>query len=363
MPHVERHFCARIRLREDRISEIEIRAIPDSHAVQAAPNDSPHKGSLQPAAPSDPQGNEPLDEAVTGVHPLLFGRCQRCGEPNDSTQYFCTECGLRLRPGVVGAEPSVHKMDSAWRQRNPARHDAWAKASFSERRDWTMKVTDSTPTRAQGPGAHARSGVNSNQFKSHRTSQRAASDNPYDRRFPRRAAVNEPTGFLGFVYNGRWLCAFLALILIAIAVFGTQTTHCLSAAYGGGCGSGTEAGAAVTLIGLALVILTLVAASWAVWGPRQQSDKPPSAAKGILSELWRMYGLYNKDPYIARISMIQEAERQIKIQRQMQAQQQQVQAQQRLEDQAREDERITRLAREMAKEMFEEADRRKREAE
>lgn len=77
-----------------------------------------------------------------------------------------------------------------------------------------------------------------------------------------------------------------------------------------------------------------------------------SGFKDVCSELWRAFGLLNHDPYIARISMIQEAQRQIGIQREMQAEQ-------RAEDQAREEQRMLMLAREMAREMFAEAERRR----
>lgn len=86
------------------------------------------------------------------------------------------------------------------------------------------------------------------------------------------------------------------------------------------------------------------------------------AFKDFWQALWggifRM-GMYSNDPEIARIGMIQTAERTI-------AGQQQTSAQNRAEDLAREqareeaqEERMVRLARVMAKEMFDEAERRR----
>jgi hypothetical protein len=94
-----------------------------------------------------------------------------------------------------------------------------------------------------------------------------------------------------------------------------------------------------------------------------RARRPRTGFKETCGELLRTFGLLSSDPYIARISMIQEAERQIGIQRQIQAEraveERQFEIAQRRADQADEERRMKIMAREMAKEMFAEADRRR----
>lgn len=69
------------------------------------------------------------------------------------------------------------------------------------------------------------------------------------------------------------------------------------------------------------------------------------------ASIWHM-GMYSEDPYIARVATVHTVGEQIGIQRAMHAQE-------RAADQAREDERMERLARTMARAMFDEADKRR----
>lgn len=83
-----------------------------------------------------------------------------------------------------------------------------------------------------------------------------------------------------------------------------------------------------------------------------------SSVFGIaLSSFWHM-GMYSSDPHIARMAIVHTAQEQLQVQRELAARQQLAAQAQRLDDQARDDARMERMAEHVARKLFDERDRR-----
>ncbi len=68
------------------------------------------------------------------VHPLVEGRCPRCGTERMTpvSSPFCTTCGLRLASGMWGGDPSARASDQAWRELSPEQQAAWRASPSKE---------------------------------------------------------------------------------------------------------------------------------------------------------------------------------------------------------------------------------------
>ena len=59
------------------------------------------------------------------MHLLQNGRCERCETPQQDSAVFCSECGLRLGAGMLGAEVAMAEREAVWIAAHPERAAAW----------------------------------------------------------------------------------------------------------------------------------------------------------------------------------------------------------------------------------------------
>lgn len=62
---------------------------------------------------------------VSDVFPTENGRCPRCRASAQGTNVFCSECSLRLQPGMFGLEARANLASAGWMQANPELAEAW----------------------------------------------------------------------------------------------------------------------------------------------------------------------------------------------------------------------------------------------
>jgi hypothetical protein len=62
---------------------------------------------------------------MSDVFPTENGRCPRCKAAAQGTNVFCSECNLRLQPGMFGLEARANLASDGWMQANPELAEKW----------------------------------------------------------------------------------------------------------------------------------------------------------------------------------------------------------------------------------------------